>query len=130
MTWTDPQLLAWMAVLVVSAWLPPQRFQASTVSAVGLAFLAWTDPMSLVALGALGSLAFVLSRGASGQAWRVIAVILVTAGAVVFFKIGVRLGDGAARVYVPLGLSYYGLRIIHTSLESYKGQPRPAVGVS
>ncbi len=112
MTWTDPSLAAWAAVLVAAAWLVPRRMQTTAMAAVGALFLASTDLRSLAILAALTTVTVAVLRIARPTTMRVSVLVLVVVGTLVTFKWGVTLGDAEAGL-IPLGLSYYGLRILH-----------------
>jgi alginate O-acetyltransferase complex protein AlgI len=111
-TWTDGALLAWAGLFVVLAWCLPRRLQLPGMVVVGSAFLLVSDVRSFLVLGAMavvGLAALQRSKVGIGA-----AVIIVT---MTVLKSPLRLGDGAAGV-VPLGLSYYGLRILHVLFDS------------
>lgn len=125
MTWTNPFLLLWMIGLFLAAWLSPSRRQNTVIAAAGLLFLATLAPVSLGLLSLLAIFSYVLAGPGKKSGWYVVmpvtAVIAVFAG----FNLGVRLDREMSGRVVPLGLAFYGLRIIHYVLESYKKKLPP-----
>lgn len=121
MTWTDPSLVVWAATFVAAAWLVPRRRQITAMGAVGLLFLAFADFRSLAILAVLAAMAFLVMRSAPPKTLHVTAAVLVVGATIVTFKWGVTLGDAAAGL-VPLGLSFYGLRILHLIFDWSRGQ--------
>lgn len=121
MTWTDPWMLVWAAGFVAAAWLVPKRLQTTAMGAVGLLFLAVADIRSLAILAVLATVAFLVIRSGQPNTLRVSAAVAAVIVTIVAFKWGVTLGDVAAGL-VPLGLSYYGLRILHVVFEWSRGQ--------
>ncbi len=120
MTWTEPSLVVWAATFVAVASLVPRRMQVNTMAAIGLLFLAVADPRSLAILAALTAVTLGVMRGTHPSKLRASAVVLVVVGTVITFKWGVTLGDTAAGL-IPLGLSYYGLRLLHLVFEWSRG---------
>lgn len=116
MTWTDPYLAVWAAVFVAAAWLVPRRLQTTTMAVIGGLFLAIADMRSLVVLAALTAVALGVMRSTQPSKLRVAVVVLAVTGTVISFKWGVTLNDAVAGL-IPLGLSYYTLRILHLVFE-------------
>lgn len=116
MTWTDPSLVVWAAIFIAAAWLVPRRLQATTMAAAGGLFLAYADLRSLAVLAALTALTLGVMRSTQPYRLRVTAVVLAVTGTVISFKWGVTLDDAVAGL-IPLGLSYYTLRILHLVFE-------------
>lgn len=125
MTWTNPILLIWMTGLFAAAWLVPRRFQNSAISSVGLLFLAFSAPVSLALLTGMGIFSFIFFRRASKSGWHVAILATAVVSIIVFFKTGVRLDADIGERVVPLGLAFYGLRIIHYVFEAYMRQLPP-----
>ncbi len=79
----DPALplsyLAWLALFVAAAWLPPRRWQALAMTAVGGLWLAGSAPASLLAYGGLGLLAWLGARRQDrrGQALTLVALVAI-----------------------------------------------------
>lgn len=122
MSWVDPAALGWAAGVVAAGWLAPRRLQTTAMAAVGGLFLIVTDARSAAVLAALGVVGLVLARGAAGKGWRAVAAIVIVAGTIVAFKLGVQLGGPGSAGLVPLGLSYYGLRVVHLVFEASQGR--------
>lgn len=125
MTWTDPWLVVWAAALVAVAWLVPRRFQTTAMGTVGLFFLCFADLRSLAVLSILASVSFLVMRGGRPNTLRVSAAVLVVGATIVTFKWGVTLGEAAAGL-IPLGLSYYSLRILHLIFDWSRGVLPPS----
>jgi len=123
LTWVRLDILGWAALAVALAWLPPRRMQPHAVAALTLVFLCFYAPLSaaILSIFSLGSWAL-LSREhhATRRVLLLVAVVVTTLAA---FKLGAKpqlpMEFGVA--VVPLGLSYYGMRIIHYAVERYKG---------
>lgn len=121
MTWVEPRLFLWAIAAVVVAWVAPRRWQPSALAALGLTFVATMDIRSVLLLAALGGLTYVLSIGRKQTGWRVAVTIVAVSAAIVYFKRDFRIGAPGMVALVPLGLSYFGLRIVHYAFEAYKG---------
>jgi alginate O-acetyltransferase complex protein AlgI len=122
MTWSNPQLICWAMGLLLAAWLLPRRWQVTAMAVVGLGFLGFVSPPSLLVLSGLGLTGFVLALNSRGKIWRVLALLAVAIATIVFFKWGTRLGGGVSRKIVPLGLAFYCLRVVHYAIEAYAGR--------
>ena len=122
MTWNRPELLLWMAAFLAAAWLSPRRWQLPVVATVGLCFLGWAAPLSLALLAALGLASYFVARDCRGNFRRLLATVALVVGTIVVAKWGVRLDDSPLAGTVPLGLSFYGLRIIHYAIDAFGGR--------
>lgn len=122
MIWTDSALLMWAIALFAAAWVAPQRWQNTAISATGLSFMALSAPVSLALLAGMGIFTFIFLKRAGKGGWHVVIVAAIIISVIIFFKIGVRLNGDIAERIVPLGLAFYGLRIIHYAFEAYMKQ--------
>jgi alginate O-acetyltransferase complex protein AlgI len=116
LTSTDPSLVVWAAIFVAAAWLVPRRLRTTTMAAIGGLFLAFADLRSLAVLAALATVALGVMRSTRPNGLLVTAVVLVVTGTLISFKWGVTLNHTVAGL-IPLGLSYYALRILHLIFE-------------
>ena len=110
-----------MVAVPVVAWLLPQSWRAWGISFVGFTFLAFSAPLSLVLLALLALAGWMIARRTRHRAWPVTSLAVLVAGTLACFKWGYRVGEGSEQFVVPLGLSFYALRILHFWLETYTG---------
>ncbi|MBW2398357.1 MAG: MBOAT family protein [Deltaproteobacteria bacterium] len=124
MTWVRLDILGWAALAVLLAWLPPRRTQPHAVAALTLVFLSIHAPLSaaILSLFALGSWALLAHENHPTQ--RLLLVVGAVVVTLVSFKLGARpqFPTDLGTAVVPLGLSYYGMRVIHYAVERYKGK--------
>jgi len=121
-TWTDPALGALAVGFLAVAWLTRSRLGAAAIAGTTVVFLALVSPLSLAILAGLGAAAYVAARAGEGRRWRVAVVAALAASVVVGFKWQHRLGQSILETSVlPLGLSFYSLRVVHYAVEAYKG---------
>jgi alginate O-acetyltransferase complex protein AlgI len=123
MTWVRLDVLGWAAAAVLLAWTLPRRFQAHAVALLTVAFLAVHAPLSAAILIAFGLGSWVLLARESHSTPRVLIVVGIVVAAMAGFKLGSepQFARELRHPLVPLGLSYYGMRIIHYAVERYKG---------
>jgi alginate O-acetyltransferase complex protein AlgI len=125
--WVRLDVLGWAVAAVLLAWAAPRRFQPHAVAVLTLAFLALYAPLSALLLAAfsLGSWALLAREAHSTQ--RVLIVVGVVVAAMAGFKLSAdpQLAREMRHPLVPLGLSYYGMRVIHYAVERYKGTLPP-----
>jgi alginate O-acetyltransferase complex protein AlgI len=116
-------MIGWIAAAVAVAWLPPRRWQMPAVSLLSAGFLGLHAPVSVALLAAF-ALAAHVSVGRPRRALPPLAAVALVAATFVAFKAGIATEWGQSeRVAsaVPLGLSFYALRVIHYLMEGYKG---------
>jgi len=125
-TWTDPVMLLGLAGFALAAWLPPRGWQGAAMSLVGLVFLGACDPRSLLLLGALGAGTYALCGLRRPGVPGLVLTVALALGTLAAFKgaAPAATGDGGG-VLVPLGLSYYTLRMVHVAWERYRGGMAP-----
>lgn len=117
----------WGVVFVAAAWAVPRRWHPHVLSLLGLAFLGAHDWRSLAAAGGLAVVSHLLVPGPGTRGWRVAVVTLAVAGLLAWTRrVGAQTplpgSEGTADAVAILGLSYYGLRIIHVAVERYAGR--------
>jgi alginate O-acetyltransferase complex protein AlgI len=119
-----------MAMTVAVFWIAPSGYRQHTLVALTAAFLLTTAPVSLLLILAMAAIALLVCRVQRPQALHVTLAILVIVGTLVYFKMDVRIDQPFnAGVLVPLGLSYYALRVVHLILERFMDRietPSPA----
>jgi hypothetical protein len=119
-------MLGWMAGTAAATWILPRRWQVAAISLVSAGFLSVYAPLSggLLAAFALGShFALGPRPGTLRLGIGLALIVAVLAG----FKLGVDTGPSLdpALPLVPLGLSYFSLRVLHYMIERYKGALPP-----
>jgi alginate O-acetyltransferase complex protein AlgI len=112
-----------MAFTVALFWLVPSRYRQYALTGLTAAFLLCTAPVSLALLLAMAGITFlVCGRGRPEALHTMLAIVLIVA-TLVYFKLGVRIDQQfGTGMLVPLGLSYYALRVIHLILERFMGR--------
>ena len=115
-------MIGWIVTFVAAAWLLPKSWQKAGLLLTGLAFLGVRDPVSLCALLTLVGLSSVLLRHARGVAVPAMAVTVAVVLLTVRLNISTSEAGAAAAV---LGLSFYGLRILHYTVERARGRVQP-----
>lgn len=114
----------WMAVTVAVFWIVPSRYRHYVLIGLSAAFLAVTDPGSLGLLLVMAGITFLACGRSSPGALQVALAVLSIVVTLVYFKLGYGFEgknlDG--EILVPLGLSYYALRVIHLILERFMGR--------
>lgn len=124
---------AWFLVLaavVGGHWLLPERWRGAWIVAASAVFLAWLNPLSMAILTTMTCATYALAGDRARIGGRRLGVIVALAAATLCaFKINHAI-NGAAVIdldpmtenfLIPLGLSYYTLRVIHYAVEKYKG---------
>ncbi len=120
-------LLGWSVLATVLAWRLPSRLQSLGIVTCGIGLLASVSAPSLALLFSGTLLTYLAHRHSLGNKLVAIASIIAICGVLVFFMLseGVtndRIGSG---VMLPVGMAFYSLRLIHYTMESYKGTLRP-----
>ena len=113
-----------MSITVALFWGLPGALRHYFLIGLSALFLLVHDPLSLLLLLAMATVALLLCRQPRTSTVQVSGAIVVIVGLLVYFKAGYRLpADGAmGSLLVPLGLSYYALRVIHLILERHLGR--------
>lgn len=122
MTALSPAILGWIVVITVLTWLSPRKAQPYVIALCSAAFLTLYSPVSMLIL-LLSAIVSYPPVMASRRNWR---MVIVCVGAIValllWFKIQHSFdAPGIENAAVPLGLSYYALRLIHFSIDAWKG---------
>lgn len=115
-------MLCWIAGTVLLTWIAPRRFQPHVIIAVSMGFLGLYSTISLALLILLSLSALTLTRHMPKS----IFPLIVTVGMVVFLLVAYKLNRGInpedpGFVLIPMGLSYYALRIIHFVFDRWRG---------
>lgn len=118
--------IGWIVVTTSLYWAAPVRARIGVIVAATAFFLILLEPMSLVWLGAMTAVTYLVTRGARPDGKRAAMAIAPIAAVLLAYKLlSVTSGDDlVSDTVVPLGLSYYALRCIHYALERYKGSIR------
>ncbi len=132
-----PQWFLVLAGTTLVHWLLPARLRGWWIVLASAAFLACYSPASLAILTALTVLLHLLAGRADSISGRRLFVLIMAAGsAFAFYKTHAALIPPALdfdplteKFIIPLGLSYYVLRVLHYAIEKYKGAI-PAHGFS
>lgn len=116
--------LLWMGVTVTLFWALPAQFRHYFLLGLSALFLFAQDPLSLLLLLCMAAIAVLVCRQQRTDTLQVAGAIAAIVGLLVYFKLGYRLLDAgsAGGLLVPLGLSYYALRVIHLILERHMGR--------
>lgn len=119
--------LGWIAVSAVAGWLLPKRWQLGGIAASGAGFLATVSPPSLAVLLAATLVTFAVARRAARHPALVLGTIVAIAAAYLaaLAAVGTSTGMAAHAWVLPIGLSYYVLRLVHYLIESERGTIRP-----
>ena len=115
-------MLGWIAGTVALTWISPRKMQPAMIIIVGIVFLGIYSPVSLVFLGVLsmGTLTLIKKMPRSVipmAAMTLLVVILLTAYK---WNRGINPRDPSFAI-IPLGLSYYSLRIVHFVSDQWRG---------
>lgn len=116
--------LLWMSGTVSVFWITPSQFRQYLLIGITAAFLLSQSPISLLLLLIMAAIAFFISRSIQPNALQIILGISLIVTVLVYFKLGYKT-DGQRitdALLIPLGLSYYALRVIHLILERYMGR--------
>jgi D-alanyl-lipoteichoic acid acyltransferase DltB (MBOAT superfamily) len=129
MNWISGDLFAWAAAFLAASWGTPRRWHPHVMAVFGMAFLGVHDWRSASALAGLALASHFLVPGPGVRGWRVAVVTLAVAALIGWTR---RVGSASALpgsgadAVAFLGLSYYGLRIIHVAFDRYRGSLRAA----
>jgi len=116
--------LLWMAISVALFWVAPTRYRHHVLVAASAGFLFYNDPVSLGLLLGMAAITAFVCHQSRPSVLRVTLGIFLILSALVYFKLGYQV-DGSRfedEILVPLGLSYYTLRVIHLILERFMGR--------
>ncbi len=120
-------MLGWMAVTVAAAWLPPRRMQPYVIAGCSAVFLSAVSPLSCGILAVSGAVSYWLGLRGRHATAATLAAVGSMAAVILWFKIGRSFDISDLRyAVIPLGLSYYGFKVIHFAVERWK-QTLPAV---
>jgi len=113
----------WMAATFGFFWLFPAAWRHYFLVAITLAFLVVHAPESALVLTLFTGLAYGFTRRTEISGRRAGAICGVVVAVLLAYKLMVAAPreDIVRDLVVPLGLSYYALRVIHYVLERYKG---------
>lgn len=115
-------MLIWIAATTVLAWALPRRWQVSGIAVATGVFFLWHDPVSCAWLLAAAGIGYLPRRFPRRDGRIAFAVAGVMAAVLIGYQFGRRLDAGGAEaVVIPLGLSFYALRVIHFALDAWKG---------
>lgn len=125
---TSPEFLGWLAGTAMLYWIVPGRWRAFVPTTATAAFLALTDPRSLMLLSAMACIVGAAAR--THGRWRspsllggAFLIILVLVG---FKALTPSAGSLSLQdtVLIPLGISFYSFRCVHVLLELYLDEIR------
>lgn len=108
-------------LLLIPAWLLPERWQMAPLIIATAVLLAFYSPTSLLILASTSLLNFYLLRYIPSLTTATLVVVIQLSCIFLFFKMDYAavFGLGESGI-LPLGLSYYSFRQIHYALEAYK----------
>jgi len=113
-------MLWWIAAAVLLAWRLPRRFQPVGMVAATVAFLLWHEPVAMGWLLLAAGIGYLPASGRGGRP--ALAAAIAMAVVLIGLKLGHRAsGDGVWGAIIPLGMSFYALRVIHLALDAWKG---------
>ncbi len=119
--------LIWIALSTVIVWSLPRLWQPWIVTMITVGFLGWFSPVSLALLLGLGVACFVTTGKQTQNRWAFAANVAVLILALVWFRVGSSLQpDDPIFTLVPLGFSYYALRLLHYLFDRWNGILSPA----
>jgi alginate O-acetyltransferase complex protein AlgI len=115
---------------VLGHWLLPERWRGWWIAGASAGFLGFMNPLSLLILSSMTAATYVIAGKRDRITGKALGLIIALAGVTLCaFKINHAI-NGAAVIdldpvteefLIPLGLSYYALRVIHYGVEKYKG---------
>ena len=112
----------WIAGTVLVTWLSPRSWQPRVMIAATVASLIVYSPVSLVLLAFLSLCTYLLTRRRTESILPMVVVIGLTVLLLMMYKWNRSVDPrDPGFVLIPLGLSYYALRIIHFVSDSWRG---------
>lgn len=126
MTLVSVTMLAWMSGTVALTWIFPLAAQPYVIAACCASFLLWFSPLSLLIL-AVATLVSYLPVRTRRYDWRfMLAFIGGIALLLIWFKTGRNLDpEHPGNALIPVGISFYSLRLIHVAVDGWKGNLPP-----
>ncbi len=104
------------------AWVLPEKYQISSVNVSCLLFIGFADFVSLVVLLSSSLCTYYLAKKRDRFQFLVLLAILLLAILFACFKVVSSMETNVwMQSALPLGMSYYVFRLIHYSIEVYKG---------
>jgi alginate O-acetyltransferase complex protein AlgI len=114
--------LVWIALSTVIVWSLPRPWQPWVVTMITVGFLGWFSPVSLALLLGLGVACFVTTGKQTENRWVFATNVAVLIFALIWFRVGSSLQpDDPVFTLVPLGFSYYALRLLHYLFDRWNG---------
>lgn len=120
MNWTSSWLPLWILAWFLLSSLPPRRWQGTAMLCCAVAFLAWADWRSLVAIVGVGGVVWLLLRGPRPGRLRTGSVITLVVAGFVAAKWQTQV-DGVGAVAL-IGVAFAALRLIHVAVEVAQGR--------
>lgn len=105
-------------------WSVDETFQPYILIVATIIFLAINDVLSLVILSSTSFAIFFLLRVRSKRNFYFSLSFILLSFLFIIFKIGASIKHGSFNATLPLGMSFYLFRLLHYSIESYKGRLR------
>lgn len=105
-------------------WVLNESLQPYVLITATVVFLIISDVISFVILSATSISVFYLLRLGSKQAFYFGITLILQCLLFVVFKISAAVEDGSFDATLPLGMSFYVFRLLHYSIENYKGNLR------
>lgn len=116
------QMFFWLAGTTVLVWIAPRIWQPLVIALITSIFLAWQSFDSFVILSAATLLCYFLSCKDGRHKSALVFVVVTLSVTLAWYKWDRSLEPSdPAYIMIPLGLSYYALRLIHYIVERWKG---------
>lgn len=112
------------SITVGAYWAFDEKIQPFILIAATVVFFVVNDLLSLVILSVTTLSVYYLNRFGSRQRFYPSLSLILLCFVFVAFKINATLEDGAFSATLPLGMSFYLFRLLHYTIENFKGNLR------
>ncbi len=118
--------LVWITLSTLIIWSLPRRLQPWGITLITAGFLGWFSPVSLALLLASGAACHISMGKQRRISWAFAIIVTALIVALIAFRVGRSLQpDDPAFTLVPLGFSYYALRLLHYLFDRWNGVVSP-----
>ena len=118
-------IFAWLVAAALVSWVCPERWRTIGVASCGAGLLACLSPISLAFLAAGTGVTYLVGRQKERHKLAtVLTIVPIVAIYLLILWLSPADSSGVPSFLVPLGMSYYVLRLIHYLVESEKGSFR------
>ncbi len=115
-------LFAFLVPCVFFSWKLPEKFQLTSISTFTILFLAYQDCQSLFILVFSSSITYFLLKKTNSFKYSITITLILLVTLFVIFKWQYSFNQSSIlQKAIPLGMSFYLFRLIHYTIEIYKG---------